>query len=187
MNLSNDVIAKRWVFRSQIDQSWNFHAKSNELKQKQKREIVDKIKRKKKKEKKSTNRYSSKHRSTHVFNWTRHWTRGKQTWLIDKIVIRRSTVDCRYRWDTWWNIWRDLWSLMIKFLIESLFSIWEKKSWCYHLMQCYDESMNISDDDVVDSFIFLSRSQDYLCMLSIQEEGALESPCSALNRTTVAA
>jgi hypothetical protein len=35
------------MFRSQIDQSWNFHAKSIELKQKQKRKIVDKIKKKK--------------------------------------------------------------------------------------------------------------------------------------------
>jgi hypothetical protein len=93
MSLSNDVIAKKWMFWNQINQSWSFHAKSIELKQKQKREIIDKIKRKKKKKKKSTSRYSSKHKSTHVFNWTRHRTR-KQTNLIDW-QNRDSSIDDR--------------------------------------------------------------------------------------------
>ncbi len=38
------------------------------------------------------------------------------------------------------------WSLMIRFLIESLFSIWKKKSWCYHLKRYYVKFMS---DDVL--------------------------------------
>ncbi len=111
MNLSDrERMNDRCFEWSQNCHTWINHAKIVQQSTKSKLSKIEdewRDEKRKKNKKKSDELKSLKHRSLHVFYWTRHRTRDKQTWLIDKIVIRRSTIDCRYRWDTWWDIWRD--------------------------------------------------------------------------------
>jgi hypothetical protein len=72
------------------------------------------MKKRKKDKKKKGELKSSKHRSSHVLDWTRHQTRDKQNLIDWQIVIRRSTIDCRWELDelfdeVFWFLTINLW------------------------------------------------------------------------------
>jgi hypothetical protein len=136
MSLSNDVIDKRWVFRSQIDQSWIIHnSLAIDAKKAKTSKIVidDEMKRKKREEEKSVNRNSrstshctcSIERVIELEANKLDWTTNRDSFVDDRLQMRAD-------FDFWWYI--SEFSLLKKRKEELMLSfetIRMKNSWIY--------------------------------------------------------